>query len=174
MFRLKGNQPALYEGIALLFAEVVAPGATVRQSDRHGDRTEVRQLSVSEDLNAWAAWPHLAQVGRLVHTCTRRGQTQTETSYLITSLSPDAAAPERLLHLVRGHWGIENRLHWVRDVTFDEDRCQVRSGAAPQVLAAARNLVIGLLRHTGAANIAAALRTCAAQPDRALALVTCP
>ena len=172
MFRVKGNQPTLYEGIELLFAQRVGPLRTIRQADRHWDRTEVRELSVSEELNDWAQWPHLGQVGRLVHTWTCRGQTKTEIAYLITSLPPALAGPSRLLHLVRGHWGIENRLHWVRDVTFDEDRCQVRSGAAPQAMAAARNLVIGLLRRSGASNIAAALRTHQAFPARALALVT--
>jgi len=174
VFRVKENQPTLYEGIALLFAAPVSPIVTVQQRDRHGDRYEVRELSVSEDLNDWADWPHLAQVGQLVHTWTRRGETQTEVSYLITSLPPALASPDRLLRLVRGHWGIENRLHWVRDVTFDEDRCQVRSGAAPQAMAAARNLVIALLRWVSAANIAAALRTCAGHPGLALALVTSP
>jgi predicted transposase YbfD/YdcC len=178
VLRVKANQPTLYdlhdrhEGIALLFADPVSPLATARQRDRHGDRWEVRELAVSQELNGWAEWPHLAQVGRLVHTCRCKGQTRREASYLITSLSPDEASPRRLLELVRGHWGIENRLHWVRDVTFDEDRCQVRSGAAPQVMAALRNLVIGLFRRGGVSNIAAALRTLAGQPHRALALVT--
>ena len=68
------------------------------------------------------------------------------------------ADARRLLSLSRGHWGIENRLHWVRDVTFDEDRSQVRTGAAPQVLAGLRNLVISLVRRAGHSNVAAALR----------------
>lgn len=172
MFRVKLNQPTLHEAIALLFAGPVDLVGTERQVNRHGDRTEVRELAVSTDLNEWADWPHLAQVGRLVHTRTRRGETTTELSYLITSLPADQASPARLLELSRGHWGIENRVHWVRDVTFDEDRCQVRSGAAPQVLAACRNLVIALLRRAGATNIAAALRSCSGHPELALALVT--
>ena len=174
MFRVKLNQPTLYAGIALLFAGPVGGVGTTVQRDRHGDRSELRELAVSEALNEWAAWPHVAQVGRLVHTWRRRGETKTQTSYLLTSLPADQASPQRLLHLIRGHWGIENRLHWVRDVTCDEDRCPVRSGAAPQVMAACRNLVIGLLRRRGADNIAAALRTCASHPERALALVTLP
>ena len=129
---------------------------------------------MSTDLNEWADWPHLAQVGRLVHTRRQRGVTTTEVSYLITSLPPEQARPDQLLDLSRGHWGIENRVHWVRDVTFDEDRCQVRSAAAPQVLAACRNLVIALLRRQGAGNIAAALRSCAWHAERALALVPLP
>ena len=96
---------------------------TVRQQNRRGDRLEVRELAVSSDLNEWAQWPGLAQVGRLTCLRRRKGQTTVETSYIITSLSPQQATPAQLLHLVRGHWGIENRLHWVRDLTFDEDRC---------------------------------------------------
>lgn len=127
-----------------MFAEPGVRLARARQRDRHGDRQEVRELAVSQELNEWAQWPALAQVGRLVHTCTRRGETRREISYLTTSLPPEEASPRRLLELVRGHWGIENCLHWVRDVTFDEDRCQVRSGAAPQVMAALRNLESGM------------------------------
>ena len=70
-----------------------------------------------------------------------------------------------------GHWGIENRVHWVRDVTMDEDRSQVRTGAAPQVMAALRNMTISLLRLAGEPNIAAALRRHAAHPAKPLALV---
>ena len=157
-----------------MFEDPVSPPTLVRQRNRHGDRLEVRELAVSSDLNEWAQWPGLAQAGRLTSLRRRKGETTTETSYLITSLSPQQATPAQLLALVRGHWGIENRLHWVRDVTFDEDRSQVRSGAAPQVMAALRNVVIGLLRCEGASNIAAALRTYAAHPQRALELATTP
>jgi hypothetical protein len=79
--------------------------------------------------------------------------------------------PGRLLELVRGHWHIENKSHWVRDVTFDEDRSQVRSGNIPQLMAALRNTTIGLLRGAGYTNIASACRQMAAQPAKALALV---
>jgi hypothetical protein len=174
LFRLKGNQPELHAGVVLLFAHPVSPPTVVRQRNRHGDRLEVRQLEVSSDLNEWAQWPGLAQVGRLTCLRQRKGEAKVETSYIITSLTPQRASPAQLLHLVRGHWGIENRLHWVRDVTFDEDRCQIRTGAAPQVMAALRNLVIGLFRLGSVCNIAAALRTYAWHPQRALALVTTP
>jgi len=132
----------------------------------------VRELALTSDLNEWADWPGLEQVGRLTCLRRRKGETSVETSYLITSLSPEQATPAQLLSLARGHWSIENKLHWVRDVTFDEDRCQIRTGAAPQVMAALRNLVIGLLRLRGVRNIAAALRTHAWHAQRAIALVT--
>jgi hypothetical protein len=168
---VKGNQPTLYEGIALFFQGLRTERETTRQRDYHGDRQELRELRVSCALNDWAEWPYLAQVGELVHTWQRKGETHREVSYLITSLPREEARPRRLLKLIRGHWGIENRLHWVRDVTFDEDRCQIRSEAAPQVMSALRNLVIGLLRLTGTSNIAAALRDCAWEPSRALRLI---
>ena len=76
-----------------------------------------------------------------------------------------------LLRLVRHHWRIENKSHWVRDVTFDEDRSQVRRGSIPQLMAALRNVAIGLMRLAGHKNIAAATRRFAAQPWAALALL---
>lgn len=100
-----------------------------------------------------------------------KGKTEVKVSYAISSLLPTSADAQRLLRLRREYWGIENRLHWVRDVTWDEDRCQVRTGAAPQVMVACRNLAIGLLRRSGVSNVAAALRTCAARPHMAVALV---
>ena len=71
---------------------------------------------------------------------TVKGRVQVEASYAVTNLSPTVAGADRLLRILREHWHIENRVHWVRDVTFDEDRSQVRTGSAPQVMAALRNL----------------------------------
>ena len=83
--------------------------------------------------------------------------------YGVTSLRPEHADPDRLLELVRNHWRIENTSHWVRDVTFHEDRSQVRCGNIPQLMAALRNTAIGLLRGAGHTNIAAACRRMAGQ-----------
>ncbi len=91
--------------------------------------------------------------------------------YAITSSGPERAGAAAPLRWLRGHWGIENGAHWVRDVTFDEDRCQVRSGAAPQAFAACRNLAIALLRRRAHDNLAEALRTYAGRPRSAVALV---
>ena len=91
--------------------------------------------------------------------------------YGVTSLRPERVTPGQLLAFVRGHWHIENKSHWVRDVTFDTDRSQVRCGNIPQVMAALRNTAIGLLRYAGYSNIAAAGRRLAAQPLQALALI---
>jgi len=94
-----------------------------------------------------------------------------ELAYGLTSLTPVKASPSRILGFARGHWSIENRLHWVRDVDFDEDRSRVRKGAGAQVMAAFRNMAIGLLRLAGAKNIAAGLRYCQLRVQEALRLL---
>jgi hypothetical protein len=94
-----------------------------------------------------------------------------ETSFCITSLAPDRAGPKQLADLVRGNWGVENRIHWVRDVTFDEDRSQVRVGNAPRLMATLRNLAIGVLRTAGHINIAAGIRAVGRNINRALELL---
>lgn len=99
------------------------------------------------------------------------GKTSVEVVQGITSLGRDQADAARLLELVRGHWGIENGLHWVRDVTLGEDACRVRTGSAPQALAALRNAVVQLLAEVQAASKAAATRFCAARPFTALSLL---
>ena len=138
----------------------------------HG-RIEQRNLTTSEALVGYSDWPGLAQVfelGRHV-VFQKTGAERVEVVYGVTSLRPERATPGRLLALVRGQWQIENQSHWVRDVTFDEDRSQVRCGNIPQVMAALRNTTIGLLRWAGHTNIAAACRRLAAQPVQALALI---
>ena len=95
-----------------------------------------------------------------------------ETVYAITSLTAIQARPAELAAIARGHWLIEDRLHWVRDVTYDEDRSQVRTGNGPRVMASLRNLAIAILRLTGHTSIAAALRYHARQPGRPLQTIT--
>lgn len=189
---VKGNQPQLLADVQLLFAappvDAVTGGpipfATAEQRDRHGARHEVRRLWASGALHGYLAWPGAQQVARVERTSTRRGTTTVQTRYVLTSLpEPDplrggragldtqTATATDLLRLVRGHWAVENRLHWVRDVTFGEDASQVRTGAAPQVLAALRNAVLALLRDAGWTNIAEALRYNAWRPGAPLQLL---
>jgi predicted transposase YbfD/YdcC len=84
-----------------------------------------------------------------------------EVIYGITSLSPDIASAKKLLFYVRRHWAIENELHHVRDMAFDEDRCRVRNHRKAQNLAAMRNAAIALLRRAGFANITEGREWCA-------------
>jgi hypothetical protein len=100
-----------------------------------------------------------------------KGKETTETVCAITSLGPERAPAERLLALARGHWEIENRLHWVRDMSLGEDACRVRTGEAPEILAALRNVGLWLLRSSGVTNIASALRHYAAKGQEAVQMV---
>jgi predicted transposase YbfD/YdcC len=172
---VKENQPQLRADIELVFT--LPPAGDRQESARtvdigHG-RIEQRNITTSEALVGYSDWPGLVRVFELGrHVITQKtGEERAEVVYGVTSLRPERATPGRLLELVRGHWHIENKSHWVRDVTFDEDRSQVRCGNIPQVMAALRNTTIGLLRLAGHTNIAAACRRLAAQPAQALALI---
>jgi len=116
LFTVKANRPTLMEDIVTLFADPPTKLAEVVQRNRHGDRQEERRLQASSALSDYSDWPHLAQVCRIERTVTRKGETRVEVAYAVTSLWPHEAGPRRLLELNRGHWGIENRLHYVRDV----------------------------------------------------------
>ena len=169
---VKKNQRELYDAIALAFAEPVW-GAQYRQArrrGRHGGRWETRQLRATEALNEYLDWPGVRQLCQVRRRVEQKGSVSMETRYAITSLGRETG-PGKLLEYVRGHWGIENRLHYVRDVTLGEDASQVRTGAAPQVMAALRNVVLGLLRSGGETNIAAAIRRIGWAPGQALAIL---
>jgi predicted transposase YbfD/YdcC len=175
VFTVKGNQPTLYGNLALYFADPHAVCQSAETWDRRRGRIEHRVIRVSTELNSYLApdWPLVAQVAELTRTVTKQGVTSTEIVYLITDLSPQEAPPVHLLTLVRGHWGIENRSHYVRDVSFQEDRSRLRSGNAPQIFAALRNLAITLLHRCGTSQISSARRSFAYHPEQALALL-CP
>ncbi len=168
VFTVKGNRPALFAACkALPWREVTAHSVTNKGHGRRVTRT-IKVVTAP----AWIEFHGAVQVAQLRRTVTRKGRKTVEVVYLITSADHRAAPPATLATWVQGHWGIENRLHWVRDVTFDEDRSQVRTGAAPQVMATLRNLVITLLRLAGWTNIAHALRHHAADNRRPLTLLT--
>ena len=190
---VKENQPLLRQDIQAVFEDPhtldltpqeLASERRVRQVSMHGNRIEERVLRTSTALvdcyrgsaGGEELWPGLGQVLRIERTITnkRSGHTTTEIAYAITSLSLQRATPEQLLRAWREHWHIENKLHWVRDVTFDEDRSTVRAGSIPQVMAALRNVAISLLRLLGHASIAKACRFYAAQPAQVVAALGCP
>ena len=153
------NQPSLSDDLRWLF-EWPAPGEAFREAvshDQHGDRIETRRLWASTALDGYTDWPGARQVCKVERRREMKGKVSVEVAYAITSLGP-AVGPAELLAIWRGHWAIENRLHYVRDVTMGEDASHVRSNAAPQVMAALRNVVIALLRRAGHANVAAGLR----------------
>ena len=175
LFVVKANQPTLLGEVALLFDQP-PPGAVFAEASTHGthgSRHEVRRLWASPTLSAYLAtlgWPGVGQVLRLERVCVAHGVTTCQVRHLITSL-PASVPARRLLALARGHWAIENRLHYVRDVTCGEDASAIRSGSAPQVMAALRSAHLALLRHAGCRNIAAAHRDYAWSPGKALRLL---
>ena len=152
LWGFKDNQPQLRAGLATCFADSSAsePGLATTMEKGHG-RIEQRRLWASADLNDYLDWPYVQQVFRLDrHTqCVKTGVVTDETAYGITSLSPDWAGPQQLLSLARGHWNIENGLHYRRDETLREDWCHLRLGHIQRMMAAINNLVLGLLLRRG-------------------------
>ena len=177
LLTVKDNQPGLKRELGALPWKDVPAVSSVDTG--HGRR--VRRTVQAVEAPAWIDFPGAAQVIRIRRTRTvnKRGggrRTTTEVAHLICSLPMTDAPPELVASWARGHWTIENRLHWVRDVVFDEDRHQLRTRNGPQIMAALRNLAISLIRllHGATASIAATTRAMARRPRRAIDLITRP
>jgi len=173
---VKENQPLTHEAIAAWFERPAPydwPNGEARVYEKGHGRLTRWQIETSTALNDYLEWPGLAQVFKITCQVTfpKTGQTRLHTRYGITSLTPDRASPADLLVFTRHHWAIENRLHWVRDVTFAEDRSTLRVGSTPQVMAILRNLALSLLHLQGLFHIASTVRRFAANPALAIAFV---
>jgi predicted transposase YbfD/YdcC len=158
VFPVKANQPKLLQAIQAVFtpapvtaghSRVCLPEDSAKTIHSGHGRIETRYLTTSSQLNAYLDWPHLGQVFRLQRLVQHQktGQLAYDVVFGITSLSAEHCSPERLMGLVRDHWHIENRLHYVRDVTFHEDDCRIRQPKRQRFLASLNNLVIGLIRQ---------------------------
>lgn len=167
VFTVKNNQRGLRDLLKALPWNTIPVSSSV--AGRGHGRRERRTIKAAEV--AGLGFPHACQVLQVRRTVTRSGRRSVEVVYLITSMPMAAAAPLQVAAWVRGHWGIENRLHWVRDVTFDEDRSMIRTGAGPQVMATIRNTVVSVLRLAGVTNIAAGLRHHSRDPHRPIELL---
>lgn len=179
----KDNQPRTRWAIEKLFVQEVCnlqKGCTLSKdfqlftkvNKSHG-RIEQRTIMVSNLLNDYLDWPHIAQVfriERIVWHPQYSGKTR-ELVYGLTSLLPSRASPARLLKLTREYWGIENGLHYRRDVTFHEDETRLTVGQAGHNMAIINNLVIGLCLSQGFQNLAHARRRFSAHPHEALQLI---
>lgn len=182
LWTAKGNQPEVQETIAQLFEpEPVTPGFAPTSTDfkrvttinkGHG-RIEKRTLTSSAMLKDYLDWPYLEQVFKLERhfIYLKTGKVISETCYGLTSLSSEEADPARLLALSRTYWGIENGLHYRRDVSFKEDRCRLKIGHAARVMATLNNLVLALILRQGYTHIPQARRRFAAHPLEALKLI---
>jgi len=172
---VKGNQPTLRRQLAGMPWRAIT--AAHRSAETSHGRREIRTLKILT-VAAGIAFPHARQAMQIqrrtrpINARTgKHGRWRTETVYAITDLAAHEARPDELAAWIRGHWQIENGLHWVRDVTYAEDASQIRTGAGPQVMASLRNLAISLHRLAGTTNIAKALRHHARHPDRPLQLI---
>jgi predicted transposase YbfD/YdcC len=182
---VKENQPALLRAIAILFASradlalraASLPAWDMREAGSaewgHG-RHEQRRLVASTALNDYLDWPGVAQVLLIERTWWERGGHHAAMRYGITSLPPDLADAARLLVLVRGHWQIENGLHYVKDVTLGEDRSLIHTGHGPSIMAILRDTVVSLLHRAGWRTIAERLRYYSGHPKEALAFLGIP
>jgi len=178
---VKENQPELYANIALLF-QSPPPGLgeedilqyTTAGKD-HG-RLERRTVETSTLLNGYLNWPGVQQVIRYTYHAVDRktGAVCHQVTHGITSLSCAQAQPKQIAELHRAHWTIENVVHYVRDETLGEDRCQLHSGKSAQALAALRNAVLNVLRYQGWSRIPSAIRHYAANLQEALELLGVP
>lgn len=151
-----------------------APERSATSREKGHGRIETRTLRTTPILTLGQKWKGLKQGFELTRERTIRGQKTVEVVYGITSLTPERADAAALLALVRDHWGIENALHYVRDVTLGEDACRVRSGSAPQVLAALRNTVVYLLTDVDAQSRPEAIEHLQIHPDEAQKLIGIP
>jgi predicted transposase YbfD/YdcC len=166
---VKANQPGLHAQLAGL------PWRQIPVMDRtreHGHgRIELRTLKVA--AVAGLCFPHAAQAIQVIRRVREPSSQRwrTVTVYAVTSLALGTASPAQLAGWLRGHWRIENWLHWVRDVDFGEDASTARSGSLPGVIASLRNLAVGALRLSGHPNLAAALRPTGRGPTRPVAIL---
>jgi predicted transposase YbfD/YdcC len=173
LFVIKGNEPTLQADLATYFADPHAQFLQAETIDRQRGRVERRAIQVSSEMGSYlqACWPGVTHVAQLTRTRTEKNKTTVEVVYLIAILPSGSDGPQSLLALSRGHWGIENSLHYVRDVTFAEDRSRIRTGHAPQLLAACRNLAITLIHRSGSSHIAASRRSFSYHPRTAFDLL---
>jgi predicted transposase YbfD/YdcC len=183
VWKVKGNQPTLEADIARVFAPPppAQPGfsnpkpdfRTAEQINTGHGRIEKRTVTTSRLLKGYSDWPHIEQVFKYETDITdkKTGERTQRLCYGITSLTPQEASAKRLLAIVRGHWRIENQLHYRRDVCLQEDHCGLRLPQLAHVFAILNNWVLGLFAKSGGGNFAAAQRHFDAHPEDALRLI---
>jgi hypothetical protein len=153
----------------------VCPALVASSVDKGHGRIEKRTIRLTSILTKHQEFEGLKQGFELTRERTVRGEKSVEVVYGITSLDNGRADARRMLDLIRGHWGIENGLHYRRDVTLGEDQSRIRKGVAPQVMAAIRNSIVHLLlQEVEAPSLAAAVRTMSNCPNQALELLGLP
>ncbi|WP_159426061.1 ISAs1 family transposase [Streptomyces noursei] len=153
---MKANQPTLYAACRRLPWER-AKARHTEQSRAHG---QLERRTITVLTHDGLDFPHVAQVARIYRTRTEiaTGKQTREIIHVITDLTSQQAKPHQLAAAVRGHWAIENKIHYVRDAVWSEDRSRIQPGHGPENMATLRNIAMNLLRKNGATNIAQAVR----------------
>jgi predicted transposase YbfD/YdcC len=180
---VKDNQVNTRQAIEQLFApEPAVPGLgcppmdfeSAQTTEKQAGRIETRKITVSSLMKEYLDWPYLEQVFKLERRfiTLATGEVETQIQYGLTSLSRKQTNPERLLSIVRSEWGIENGLHYRRDVTYQEDKTRMTDKKMGRAMAIINNLVISLINSQGYSNHAQARREFDASPDKALALIS--
>ena len=166
---VKANQPKLHDQLRALPWKRVRAGNKTRET---ANGREIERTVKCVSVDAGIKFPHAAQAAQITRKSRPIGTRKwsTETVYVVTSLTPALGKPELIGSLIRGHWGIENGLHYRRDVTWREDASQIRRGNAPRIMASLRNIAITILRLEGETNLAKATRGARNYPHRALKL----
>lgn len=182
LWMVKDNQSSLREEIAAAFEieqghtrlPLMKNDFTQAQTIEKGHGPiEERRLRATSQMKGYLKWPHLEQVLKIERRVEEisTGHRREEVSYGVTSLMREEASASRMMEIVRGHWGIENGLHYRKDKTLKEDCCRLKVGEEAQVMAVINNLVIGLVLRQGIKNLAAARRSYNANPLEALNLI---
>src|SRR6266702_4245288 len=170
VFRVKGNQETLEKDIRLFFTDspfqaVIETHTTV---DRWKGQKEIREVKVSSDITSYLNWPGLTHVWLMKKTVTKKGKTTITESVGIVCLPKDILGDKKVAEevsaYIRGHWGIETRLHKQRDVVFGEDKSMIRKGHAPQTMAILRNMVTSMFHRGTVRNFKSTMRKFAADP----------
>ena len=180
---MKGNQPQLLEDLRVLFAPLPpakrAGEGVLRLPEQHAHTTEkahgrvdMPSIRVSSELKGYSDWPGLEQVFEIRRCWQSKGTWKEAVRYGVTSLPATIAVPERVLKLKRGHWRIENCLHYIKDVTLGEDKSTVHADNGPKIMAALRNTALSLLRCAGFFTIAARMRYNSTHPQAALEVLS--
>jgi predicted transposase YbfD/YdcC len=172
VLRVKGNQETLERDIRFFFADppfhAKITNATI--TDDWKGQTEIREVFVSSDpeLLSYLSWPGLTHIWQMKKTVTKQGKITTTVSVGIARITKDIlgdrSEAQAIAEYIRGHWGIENRLHRTRDTVFNEDHATIRKGNGPQIMAALKNLVISIFHRGTVRSFTKALRRFAIKP----------
>ena len=158
-FTVKGNQPHLFEDIALYFRDRPQPDFVVGPSLEHG-RIETRRIWTTTALNDYLDFPHVGQafVVERERIEKKTAKHSIDVAYGITSRTPDQANPQQVLQTNRGHWSIENSCHYILDWNFDEDRCRIRTGHGPENISRLRRFAVAIIKSKGLDSVAEKMR----------------